>query len=293
MASVSSSSPISQQLSSAPSAIPAVGRVVAGRYRLLSLIGEGGWSHVYEAKDDQTGRTVVVKLLRSPDLDRRRFVRECSLSQEIVHPHVVQVLDSCVDGAPVLILERLEGRTLREYLDILGSLHLRPALVLLDQVASALEAVHRAGVIHRDLKPSNVMVTVRGGELWTKLIDFGLGKAADSTTITDDGYCVGTPGYMAPEQLYGTSHDPRTDIYAWGVLAYELIAGTHPFPADTEHEAIEAVLHRPPVPLSTHRKVPQSLERVVMRALRKNPVDRFPNVGLLRQALRFARPRHL
>lgn len=264
---------------------PAIGTVVAGRYCLTRLIAVGGWGHVYEARSVGTGKRVAIKMLRDERLDHRRFARECQLTQRIEHPNVVSVLDADLERS-VLVLEFVEGRNLRAYLESLGAPHVPVAIDLLDQIAAGLDAAHRHGVVHRDLKPSNVMLTVLGGRLQAKIIDFGLGVAKDSDTITDIGETVGTPGYMAPEQLYNQS-DARTDVYAWGVLAYELLTGCPAF-SGTEHEQLEGVLNREPTPISQVRpRVPSALEEIVTKAMRKSPDARFSSAARLRQALRF------
>lgn len=264
---------------------PAIGTVVAGRYCLTRLIAVGGWGHVYEARSVRNGKRVAVKMLRDERLDHRRFARECQLTQRIEHPNVVSVLDADI-ARSVLVLELVEGRNLREYLESLGAPHLPIAMDLLDQIAAGLAAAHQHGVVHRDLKPSNVMLTVVGGRLQAKIIDFGLGVAKDSDTITDIGETVGTPGYMAPEQLYN-EYDARTDIYGWGVLAYQLLTGRPAFPG-TEHEQLDGVLNREPTPISQLRpKVSPALEEIVGKAMRKSPDARFSSAARLRQALRF------
>lgn len=264
----------------------AIGTVVAGRYRLRRLVAVGGWGHVFEARCVRSGRRVAVKMLRDERLDQRRFLREVKLTQRIAHPNVVRVLDADANKG-VLVLEFVEGRDLSTYLSSLGAPHLPIAIRLLDQIAAGLDAAHRHGVLHRDLKPSNVMLTVVGGRLQAKIIDFGLGVAKDSDTITDIGETVGTPGYMAPEQLYGASYDARTDVYAWGVLAYQLITGQPAF-GGTEHEQLDGVLQREPTSIGDLRaKVPVALEEIVMKAMRKSPDARFASAARIRQALRF------
>ena len=268
-----------------PEATPAIGSVVARRYCLTQLIAVGGWGHVYEARSIVDGRRVAVKMLRDDRLDRRRFARECQLTRRIEHPNVVQLLDADLERS-VLVLEYVDGRNLRDYLGSLGAPHLPVTIRMLDQIAAGLDAAHRHGVLHRDLKPSNVMLTVVGGQLMPKIIDFGLSVAKDSDAITDIGETVGTPGYMAPEQLYNR-HDVRTDIYAWGALAYELITGRPAF-SGSEHEQIEAVLNRDPRPIDALRpKVSPALVEIVTKAMSKSPDDRFSNAARLRQALRF------
>ena len=264
---------------------PAIGTVVAGRYCLTRLLAVGGWGHVFEARSVRNGKRVAIKMLRDERLDHRRFAREHELTRRINHPNVVRVLDADI-ARSVLVLEYVEGRNLRDHLQSLGAPHVPVAIRLLDQIAAGLQAAHRHDVIHRDLKPSNVMLTVVGGRLQAKIIDFGLGVSKDSDTITDIGEAVGTPGYMAPEQLYNR-YDARTDIYAWGVLAYQMLTGRPAFPG-SEHEQLEGVLSREPVPILELRpKVSPALVEIVNKAMRKSPDARFTSAGRLRQALRF------
>ena len=271
---------------------PAIGTVVAGRYCLTRLIAVGGWGHVYEARSVRNGKRVAIKMLRDERLDHRRFARECQLTQRIEHPNVVSVLDADI-ARSVLVLELVEGRNLREYLESLGAPHLPIAIDLLDQIAAGLAAAHQHGVVHRDLKPSNVMVNWRalGRKFQAKIVDFGLAKfvaegpsSHDPSIINESVY--GSIFYMAPEQLYN-QYDARTDIYGWGVLAYQLLTGRPAFPG-TEHEQLDGVLNREPTPISQLRpKVSPALEQIVSKAMRKSPDARFSSAARLRQALRF------
>jgi eukaryotic-like serine/threonine-protein kinase len=251
-----------------------------GRYEVREPVGSGGMGVVYSADDASLGRKVAIKTLPSASGEHlKRFEREARMAGSLNHPNLLTVYDIGEhDGTPFLVTELLEGETLRAKLDG-GKLRLREATQIAADVARGLAAAHGAGVIHRDIKPANIFLTT---ERRTKILDFGIAKllrtASDveltkqPTATTDTGMMIGTPGYMAPEQLDGEAVDARTDIFALGVVLYEMISGTRAFAATSPIEESYAILKHIPEPPAG---APASLARVVMRCLEKRPEARF------------------
>ena len=257
-----------------------------GPYEIAGPIGAGGMGEVYRARDTRLGRDVAVKVLltgASHTAERlHRFEQEARLAGSLNHPNVLTLLDvGSHEGAPYLVTELLEGRTLREALAA-GPLPSRKAIDYGQQVARGLAAAHEQGVVHRDLKPANLFVTKDGR---VKILDFGLAKltqpdpeAGGSQFSTDsaDGHVVGTLGYMAPEQVRGQSVDARTDIFAFGAVVYEMLSGRRAFVGDTPADTMTAILTKDPEELSRPGlDVPGGLERIVHRCLEKDPAERF------------------
>ena len=282
-----------------------LGAALGGAYTLERELGGGGMSRVFVAHDTRLGRHVVVKLLH-PDLaaglSARRFEREITLAARLQHPHVVPLLSAGeVDGLPYYTMPYVDGPSLRGRLrDSAGTggpLGTADAVAILRDVARALAYAHDQGVVHRDIKPENVLLA---GDM-AVVSDFGIAKAleasatrADATpvaresTLTGLGTSLGTPAYMAPEQAVGEAVDARADLYAWGVVAYELLAGAHPFAGKTTaQQLIAAHLSEPPAPLaSVAPGVPPAVAALVMRCLAKDPGDRPAAAGELVTALR-------
>ena len=264
---------------------------VAGRYRHLREIGRGGMSVVYQARDTQTDRTVALKLLILPSTlppDQQsaligRFAREAQAVSHLSHPNIVAINEiGTWQGTHFLAMEHLEGETLRARLDR-GPLSPAQAQGVIVQIASALDAIHAAGIVHRDVKPANIML-LPGGT--AKLLDFGIARHSDDATITGTGTIVGSPAYMAPEQVMGQRGTVTSDVWALGVLLYEMLAGRPPFTGDTIPSVLYQVTHTalPPIP-----GLPGPLTKVLRRALAKDPQRRFPDADSLAMALREAR----
>ena len=252
------------------------------RHEILALLGAGGMGEVYRARDSRLDRAVAVKILRSPNggspAQLERFKREARSLARISHPHICTLHDVGEhDGVAFLVMELLEGETLAERLER-SAIPLDQALVIAVQIAEALNALHKKGIVHRDLKPGNVMLTAAGA----KLLDFGLAKLRDAEyesaqqptknlTLTDHGSVLGTLPYMAPEQIEGDEVDARTDIFSFGVVLYEMIAGRRPFAGDTRASLIAAIVGaEPPSLASLQPGTPPSLERLVGRCLAKD-----------------------
>jgi TolB-like protein/predicted Ser/Thr protein kinase len=244
-----------------------------GPYEIESLIGSGGMGEVYKAHDRRLHRIVAIKRMIAED--QSRFASEARAIAAINHPHICQIYDV---GPDYLVLEYLQGEPLR------GPVPPDEAVRLAGQVADALHAAHDRGILHRDLKPANVMVLRQGGTLRAKLLDFGVarltGPDIDATQTTAGGV-VGTPAYMSPEQAAGKPLDARSDIFSFGALLYELLAGTRAFTGDSTAEVFSAVLRDDPAPFDA----PAALQQIVRRCLAKDPERRFQTMADVRQAL--------
>lgn len=257
-----------------------------GPYRILALLGKGGMGEVYRAEDPKLGREVAVKVLPeafAEDGDRlRRFEREARVLASLAHPNILDIHDFAVqDGRPYLVMELLEGTTLRQKLEAAGALPPSKAAETALQVARGLAAAHEKGVLHRDLKPENIFLC-RDGRV--KILDFGLAKlheppvGPESLTrleLSDPALVVGTPGYASPEQIQGLPLDARSDLFALGVVLWEALTGRHPFRRDTLIEMLHAVLKEEAPDLDPSVNAPPGLGRILDRCLAKDPAARF------------------
>jgi eukaryotic-like serine/threonine-protein kinase len=260
-----------------------------GRYRILDLIGTGGMGEVYRAEDPRLARQVAIKVLRSLDtVALKRFQREARAVASLAHPNTLAVYDVGEDnGVSYLVSELLAGQTLRKRLH--NPLPLSDALAIIRQIADALMAVHEKGIVHRDLKPENVFVLPNGT---VKLLDFGVARPMTTTSpdVTPGGATptvstvMGTVAYMAPEQASGMDCDGRTDLWALGVMFYEMLAGRRPFTGETFMDVLAAVLTADPEPLPAD-VAPAPVASVIQRALAKEPAQRFGSVKELVSAL--------
>jgi serine/threonine-protein kinase len=273
------------------------------RYTIEAVIGEGGMGCVYRAFDPRLGRRVALKVLSegaaSPDANAR-LVREARAAAALDHPNAVAIFDvGELDGAPYIVMELVEGRTLRPAAGAVTE-PISTRVAQLDGVARALSAAHKRGLVHRDIKPENVMVREDGV---VKVLDFGIARRSSGAvdprsptpmkalpTLTVEGLKLGTPVYMAPEQIRGDALDGRADQFAWGVLAYELLAGQLPWRGADDVLAIMAsALTDPADPRALERAgVSPAVARVVLRALEKKPENRFASMDALRAALESA-----
>ena len=248
-----------------------------GRYEVVERLGRGGMGVVYRAIDSQIGRTVAVKVLHSLDSDlRQRFVREIRFLGTLTHPNVVAVHDCGEqDGQPFIVMEFVDGATIAKHVRD-RTLGVRQVVDLIREVCVALEYAHGRGIIHRDIKPANLMVDAAGV---VKVLDFGVARSSIGT-ITASGLMVGTLNYMAPEQIDGAAVDERADVFAVGLVLYELLCGRQAFAGDTAGRIMHAVLHDDPPPLRLLMPgLPEDLERIVATAIRKRPEDRYQTMG--------------
>ncbi|MCA9521154.1 MAG: serine/threonine protein kinase [Myxococcales bacterium] len=253
-----------------------------GSYRLGNLIGRGAMGEVYEARHRSTTETAAVKLLTvgatgDPRIVRR-FLRELTVAASIDSPNVVRVLEIADNEAPIpfLVMERLIGQSLADILRGMPRLPMRTIATMVSQVAAGVAAAHRAGIIHRDLKPRNLFrhAPGSGDEIW-KILDFGVSKVTDQTGTLTEGYLVGTPAYMAPEQARGEAVDVRTDVYALGVIVYRALTGIPAFSGPDVPAILYAVAHTMPPRPTSMTPIPAAFDRVLAVALAKRPELRF------------------
>lgn len=266
-------------------------QVLGGRYQLGRVLGSGGMGEVREAIDTQLGRRVAVKLLagdRVAKAVRARFIREATLAGQFNHPNAVLVYDSGQDGEILyLAMELVTGPSLLQVMTETGPLDPGDAVTIADQILAALGAAHSRGLVHRDVKPSNILFTEDGV---AKLADFGIAKGLGelATSLTETGRVMGTPRYLSPEQASGRTATPSSDLYALGVVLYEMLAGRPPFGGDTPYAAAIAHQRQPVPPLVKLRPgLDPDLAAIVERALAKTPWERYPDAAVMRTALAY------
>jgi len=277
-----------------------IGQVLAGKYKVEALIGEGGMGKVFRARQTVLDKPVVLKVLRSSLLsDERtvaRFQREAKAASRLNHPNSISILDFGQDtrsGALYIAMEYVNGKDLHQVLSREWPLPESRVIKLVLQVLSALADAHGAGVIHRDLKPENIMVENRRGEDLVKVLDFGIAKIQDAAgeegpALTRAGFVCGTPEYMSPEQARGGPIDSRSDLYAVGVILYQLTTGVLPFESDSAVGFATKHLTAEPPPPSRRRpdaRISPGLERIVLKALAKDPNDRPQTADAFRAEL--------
>jgi hypothetical protein len=255
---------------------------MVGPYRIARALGRGGMGIVYLAEDTRLGRPVTLKVLHPHDTSdekrRERLRLEARAAAALVHPNVaaVHALEE-IAGQLFIVSEYVPGRTARERLDAGGPLPVDEAVDVALQVARGLDAAHRRGIIHRDLKPENILI---GDNRAVRILDFGIARTITSEPghprLTATGVMVGTPGYMAPEQLEGSAGDVRSDLFALGTVLYELVSGANPFQGKTASSTAARIMTAEPVPLSSLNPLfPPALDAIVARCLRKEPAERY------------------
>jgi beta-lactam-binding protein with PASTA domain/predicted Ser/Thr protein kinase len=268
-------------------------RLLGSRYEIGETLGYGGMAEVHRGRDVRLGREVAVKVLRA-DLARdpsfqARFRREAQAAASLNHPAIVAVYDTGEEdqfgNLPYIVMEYVEGRTLREVLKVEGRLMPRRAMEIVADVCAALDFSHRNGIVHRDVKPGNAMITRTGA---VKVMDFGIARAVadNAATVTQTAAVIGTAQYLSPEQARGENVDARSDVYSTGVLLFELITGSPPFTGDSPVAvAYQHVRENPPPPSTLNPDVPPELDAIVLKAMAKNPANRYQSAGEMRADL--------
>jgi serine/threonine protein kinase len=276
--------------------LPAIGSVVADKYRIESLLGEGGMGTVFRARHELMDKAVALKWLhpnlsKSPEA-KERFMREARAAARIRHPHVVDVYDvGAHEGSLFMVMELLEGKSFEQLL-ARGTILVTSAVGLLIESMRGVAYAHRRGIVHRDIKPENIVV-VRDAQHpagTAKVLDFGISKLNDGRTqqnLTQSGSTMGTPRYMSLEQMNGARDvDGRADIYAFGVLLYRALTGELPFDGDTFAAiAVQVATHTPPEPIALRSELPAALSAVVMKAMARNREARYQSMDELIDAL--------
>lgn len=281
---------------------PRAGDVLDGRYRLIEPLARGGMGMVYRAERLELGRIVAVKFLLAPLADEQRHMRnfemEARAMSRLSHPNCVPIIDFGVDRAPYLVMEFVAGKTLKDLIHE-GPIAWERALGIARQLLAGLAHAHRQNIVHRDIKPGNIMLTqATGMGDHVRVLDFGLARMRESaapveTTCSETVW--GTPQYMAPEQWRSEPLDARTDLYAVGVVLYEMLAGQRPYPGSDRVELMKSHLSEPPPPIrqrKIRRSMPEALERVLARALQKSPDARFQSAEEFSEALGFVLHAH-
>ncbi len=276
---------------------PLLGQLIDSRYDVIRVLGEGGMGIVYEVRHQLLGRHLALKVLRS-DLARdrklcQRFIREARAAAKVEHPNVVRITDfgALPSGQPYFVMELLRGESLTRVMSAARPMSLDRFVPIVEQLVDALSAAHGADVIHRDLKPDNIQILREGsGAELVKILDFGLARVAGASRLTKQGFVFGTPHYMSPEQAHGDPVDHRADIYALGVLMYEMLTGQLPFDADSYTGVLAKHIYEPPLHPSklVGRKTLGALEPLILRCLEKKPHKRHASVSLVGDELRAA-----
>ncbi|HEU5326309.1 MAG TPA: protein kinase, partial [Candidatus Limnocylindria bacterium] len=268
-----------------------IGRLISGRYRLIAPLGEGGMATIWRAVDEQLDREVAVKILR-PQFSAdpgfaARFKQEARAAGGLSHPNIVSVYDYGTDGADgeqYIVMELVEGRDLASIISERGALSVDDSVRVAIAVASALEAAHRKGIVHRDVKPGNILITDHGD---VKVTDFGIARAVSEASMTVTGTTLGSVHYFSPEQARGDEVTGASDVYALGIVLFEMLTGRRPFEGDSAAAvALKRLNEDAPTPSGIGRPVPAGLEAILARALAREPIDRFPDAGALAEALR-------
>ena len=259
-----------------------VGKRLDGRYELQEVIGVGGMAVVYKAYDNIDDRTVAVKILKDEFLAseefRRRFKNESKAIAVLSHPNIVKVYDvSYGDKLQYIVMEYVEGITLKEYIEQQGVISWKETVHFTTQILRALQHAHDKGIVHRDIKPQNIMLLENGT---IKVTDFGIARFSRSETRTMTDTAIGSVHYISPEQARGDITDDKSDIYSVGVVMYEMLTGQLPFQSDNSVSVAIMQLQTDPVkPREINSSIPEGLEQITMRAMQKNPKDRYQSAA--------------
>ena len=257
-----------------------IGKILAGRYEIIEKIGEGGMAYVYKARDNFLNRYVAIKVLKNEfskdEVFVKRFRTEAQSAASLIHPNIVSVFDVGEDkGISYIVMELLESKTLKDYIQAKGPLSSELTLKIAVQIASALEAAHKAHIVHRDIKPQNIMLNQN---LVAKVTDFGIAKVANTSTatITSFGKTMGSVHYFSPEHAKGGYTDAKSDLYSLGVVMYEMVTGKLPFDADSPVSvALKHIQEIPIEPKKINPNVSQALNQIIMKAMEKSTVNRY------------------
>src|SRR6202162_4967622 len=262
-----------------------VGTLLAERYEILELLGQGGMGAVYKARDTELERLVALKLIRAdlagnPEI-LRRFKQELILAREVTHRNVIRIFDlGQAKGFKFITMEFVEGRDLKSLIHEKGKLTAEESVRIIAQVCRALESAHAAGVVHRDLKPQNIMLDAKDR---VYVMDFGIAHSLETPGMTQTGALMGTPEYMSPEQAKGMKVDPRSDLFALGIIFYEMLTGISPYKAETALATLlKRTQERPRPPVEVDPAIPKSISDVVMKCLE---IDRDHRFGTAREIL--------
>jgi eukaryotic-like serine/threonine-protein kinase len=254
------------------------GAVLAERYQIVKLLGEGGMGAVYRAHDRELDRVVALKVIR-PELARnaqvlQRFKQELILARQITHRNIIRIFDlGQAEGTRFITMEFIEGEDLSQILAHRGKLPAPEAAGIIAQVARGLEAAHSEGVVHRDLKPQNIMIDAQGK---ASVMDFGIARSMDASNMTRTGALMGTPTYMSPEQAQGQKVDARSDLYMLGIIFYELLTGNPPFEAKHPMATlVRRLKEKPKPPIEVEPSIPKALNEMVLKMLGTKPEERY------------------
>ncbi|MGD8397632.1 MAG: protein kinase, partial [Anaerolineae bacterium] len=265
-----------------------IGRVLKDKYKVYDKVGSGGFATVYVGRNLQTNEIVAIKVLGAQFVQEARYVerfrREAGLAERLQHPNIVRMLDHGIDdGDHFLVMEFVQGLTLDEILKRRGTLSVDETLYYVKQVCAGLDAAHRAGVVHRDIKPANLMISSDGR---VKIMDFGIARLDSMVGLTQSGMFMGTPRYISPEMAQGRQADIRSDLYALGLLTYEMLSGAPPFDADNPWAVMRMQIETEALPLTGVRSdIPDWLASIIRRAIAKDPARRFQTPAEMLDAL--------
>ncbi|GHO92645.1 hypothetical protein KSF_026930 [Reticulibacter mediterranei] len=277
------------------------GTLIAGRYEIREHIASGGMASVFKTWDHRVERIVAIKVLRSLDKNDlravERFRREARAAAALAHPNAVTIYDFVEEaGQYFLVMEYIQGPTLKQLIAQRRQLHAREAIEVASQVCAVLQVAHARGFIHRDIKPQNIMLALSGGPTggslndggaWVKLTDFGIVRVAEDAGLTNSGIVLGTADYLSPEQARGETLTASSDLYSLGVVMFEMLTGRPPFVGPTAVSiAMQHASANPPPLRQFNPHVPPAVEQVVNRTLQKEPEDRFMSAAEMQQVLR-------
>lgn len=263
-------------------------KILNGRYELERKVGEGGMARVYLGRDLRLSRAVAIKVLHSQYASDpsfiARFNHEAQAAANLRHPNIIDIYDvGQDDDIPYIVMEYVEGQDLKALLRLGGPLPIERAVEIAEQVASGLDAAHRAGLVHRDVKPQNIIISTTGV---AKITDFGIAKSALSTSATETGVIFGTADYLSPEQARGLVATPASDIYSLGITLYEMLTARLPFSGENSVAvAMQHVSAQPPAPSSYNPRIPPQLENIILGAIEKDPARRPPSARAFAQML--------